>query len=214
MARRKRKWQISTESCVHSLMLSLIRTLSPETVAKCLVTILQSGLVQVSRSAPCVCWSEVVSLTYLKISAGSWLSYVLPAKVSVQDGDKIPRIWVSVPNRLTSLCLHLVFHVPRTKANHKVGPRVKVEGGSAGLRIAGGRTHWGRECARAPREACKEEAQGRISWGRGSLRSGVCTRTTGGVVAQATLLLLCPESSILLFFIVCSLDCILLLPRV
>lgn len=92
MARRKRKWQISTESCVHSLMLSLIRTLSPETVAKCLVTILQSGLVQVSRSAPCVCWSEVVSLTYLKISAGSWLSYVLPAKVSVQDGDKIPRI--------------------------------------------------------------------------------------------------------------------------
>ena len=186
MARRKRKWQIGTESCVHSLMLSLICTLSPETVAKCLVTILQSGLVQVSRSAPCVCWSEVVSLTYLKISAGSRLSYVLPTKVSWQDGDNIPRIWVSVPNSLTSLCLHLVFDVPRTKANHKVGPRVKVEGGSAGLRIAGGRTHWGQECE----------------------------HTSGGEVAQAALLLLCPESSILLFFIVCSLDGILLLPGV
>ena len=69
------------ESRVPSLTPSPTRTVSPEPVAKCLVTVPQPGLERLSRSAPRVCWSEVASLTYLKIRAGSRLSYVLPAEL-------------------------------------------------------------------------------------------------------------------------------------
>lgn len=129
------------ESCVRSLALSLIRTLSPDIEAKCWATTLQSGPLQGSGSAPWVRRAEMLSLAYPKLRAGSRLSCVPPAEASSRDGDHIPRMRVSVPSRLTSSCSHPVCDGPRAEADRKGGPKGEADGGRAGLRVAGGGTH-------------------------------------------------------------------------
>ena len=78
-------------SCVHPLMLSLTRALSPEMEAECLARLCGRGDAG-SGSAPWVCGAEAVPLTNLKVSAGSRLSCAPPAEVSSRDGGSIPRI--------------------------------------------------------------------------------------------------------------------------